>query len=48
MITKLNEAYQQYNVQEICDLFDHARSGYYYQSKDISQWTMIQKLLLNR
>ena len=34
MITKLSEACQQYNVQELCDLFDHARSSYYYQSKD--------------
>jgi hypothetical protein len=36
MITKLSEACQQYNVQELCDLFDHARSSYYYQSKDKS------------
>ena len=34
MITKLNKACQQYNVQELCDLFDHARSSYYYQSRD--------------
>lgn len=34
MIAKLSEAYQQYNVQELCDLFDHARSSYYYQRKD--------------
>ena len=34
MITKLSEAYQQYNVQELCQLFDHARSSYYYQSRD--------------
>ena len=34
MIVKLNEAHQQYNVQELCDLFDHARSSYYYQRKD--------------
>jgi hypothetical protein len=34
MITKLSEACQQYNIQELCDLFDHARSNYYYQSKD--------------
>jgi hypothetical protein len=33
MITKLSEACRQYNVQELCDLFDHARSSYYYQSK---------------
>ena len=34
MIAKLSKACQQYNVQELCDLFDHARSSYYYQSKD--------------
>ena len=34
MIVKLSKACQQYNVQELCDLFDHARSSYYYQSKD--------------
>ena len=34
MITKLDKACQQYNVQELCDLFDHARSSYYYQSRD--------------
>ena len=34
MITKLGEACQQYNIQELCDLFDHARSSYYYQSRD--------------
>jgi len=34
MITKLGEVCQQYNVQELCDLFDHARSSYYYQSRD--------------
>ena len=34
MIVKLSKACQQYNVQELCDLFDHARSSYYYQSRD--------------
>ena len=34
MITKLSKACQQYNTKELCDLFDHARSSYYYQSKD--------------
>ena len=34
MITKPSEACQQYNVQELCDLFDHARSSYYYQSRN--------------
>jgi len=47
MITKLSEACQQYNVQELCDLFDHARSSYYYQSK-INRWIVIQKPLLNQ
>ena len=36
MIVKPSKACQQYNVQELCDLFDHARSSYYYQSKDKS------------
>jgi hypothetical protein len=47
MITKLSEACQQYNIQELCDLFDHTRSSYYYQCKD-KPMTDQQKQLLNR
>ena len=34
MISKLSKACQQYNTKELCDLFNHARNSYYYQSKD--------------
>lgn len=34
MITKMNKACQQHNTKGLCDLFNHARSSYYYQSKD--------------
>jgi hypothetical protein len=34
IIFKLSRACQQYNTKELCDLFDHSRSSYYYQSKD--------------
>jgi hypothetical protein len=34
MISKLSKACQQYNTKEPCDLFDHSRSSYYYQSRN--------------
>ncbi|SMM98907.1 Mobile element protein [uncultured Candidatus Thioglobus sp.] len=34
MITKISKASKQYNTKELCRLFKHARSSYYYQVKD--------------
>jgi len=40
----LLQACQQYNTKELCDLFDHARSSYYYQSRDKSTKAIIKSI----
>ncbi len=32
----MNKACQQYNTKELCELFNHVRSSYYYQAQDKS------------